>query len=82
MGNLSKLFRIPFAKPYTENQNPDAKLCPNKQESTKPCVYFKLQFIDPGIPKQNRDAKLCFTGWDFLLTAKFVIGLELLQTLF
>ena len=67
-----KIIQNIICKAIHRSQNPDAKLCPNQQESTKHCVYSKLQFIGPEIPKQNRYAKLRFSACDFMQTANSI----------
>ena len=64
-------------KAMNKNQNPDAKLRPNQQQSTKHCVFFKLQFIDlisKQIEKEIRKF-LCAYGIILIMShCNFTIG--------
>ena len=41
-GYSTKIIQNIIRKAIRRNQKPDAKLCPNQQESTKHCVFFKI----------------------------------------
>ena len=85
MGILPKLFTTKniICKAVHRNQRPDAKFCPNQQESTKCCVVFKLQFMNHiflQIEKEIRDF-LCtyikvimshrnFTNWQIICLSR------------